>query len=100
MVHRLVGNRRPQPQMARRKRPFLDDGDDSSNGSEDDSMDESYGREDPDAREERRLFENPYKRKKLGGKEDAIYGVFGDDDEDGEFSRLRGKSEKRLHFTE
>ncbi|TFK39878.1 GC-rich sequence DNA-binding factor-like protein-domain-containing protein [Crucibulum laeve] len=74
--------------MARRKR-VLDDGDDSdsSNPSDLDFDDDN----DPDAREERALFDDPYKRKrrKKNGKEDALYGVFGEDSED---EGLRGKS--------
>lgn len=68
--------------MARRKR-VLDDGDDSdSPGSEDDR--EFDLENDPDAREERALFENPYqnKRRKTNGKEDALYGIFGESSED------------------
>lgn len=68
--------------MGRRKR-VLDDGDDSdsSNNSGDDFGDFDG---DPDAREERALFDDPYKRKRRrkNGKEDAVYGVFGEDSED------------------
>ena len=78
--------------MGRRKR-VLDDGDDSeSNNSDDLDFDLDN---DPDAREERALFENPYrnKRKRTNGKEDALYGVFAEtsDEEDG--SR-RGKASR------
>ncbi|KAF8967737.1 GC-rich sequence DNA-binding factor-like protein-domain-containing protein [Flammula alnicola] len=70
--------------MARRKR-MLDDGDDSD--SMDNSDDPDFDLDnDPDAREERALFENPYgnKRRRRNGKEDALYGVFAEtsDDED------------------
>jgi tuftelin-interacting protein 11 len=68
--------------MARRKR-VLDDGDDSdSPGSEDDRDFDLEN--DPDAREERALFENPYqnKRRKKNGKEDALYGIFAESSED------------------
>jgi tuftelin-interacting protein 11 len=68
--------------MARRKRQFLDDGDsDSSQGSEEEA---SFNTNDPDARAERELFENPYghKRRRKGGREDAIYGVFGEDSDE------------------
>lgn len=85
--------------MARRKRQFLDDDDDSSSASEaDDRNDINIDPNDPDAREERELFEDPYKRKRRrkDGREDAIYGVFADDDEDEGFGGRRGgKPEKR-----
>ena len=81
--------------MARRKR-VLDDGDDSdSPGSENDR--EFDLENDPDAREERALFENPYqnKRRKTNGKEDALYGIFGESSEDegtsGRTSKARPK---------
>ena len=78
--------------MARRKR-VLDDGDDSdSPGSEDDRDFDLEN--DPDAREERALFENPYqnKRRKTNGKEDALYGIFGESSEDeGRTSKPRSK---------
>ena len=81
--------------MARRKR-VLDDGDDSdSPGSEDDRDFDLEN--DPDAREERALFENPYqnKRRKTNGKEDALYGIFAESSEDegtnGRTSKVRSK---------
>src|SRR5882757_7616841 len=65
--------------MGRRKRQFLDDGDsDSSPSSDDEAIDEQNA----DLREERALWEDPYKRKKRrknDGKDDAVYGVFGGD---------------------
>ncbi|GLB41835.1 putative GC-rich sequence DNA-binding factor-like protein [Lyophyllum shimeji] len=66
--------------MARRKRLLDDDVSDSDNESEVDFDVET----DPTAREERELFENPYqhKRRRKDGKEDAIYGIFGEDSED------------------
>ncbi|KAI0352110.1 TFP11-domain-containing protein [Trametes cingulata] len=79
--------------MARRKRQLLEDDDDSSPVSDvDDTID--FDDNDPDARAERELFENPYKRKRRrkNGKEDAIYGVFGSDDEDDTPERPRGKN--------
>ncbi|KAI0675861.1 GC-rich sequence DNA-binding factor-like protein-domain-containing protein [Trametes maxima] len=78
--------------MARRKRQILEDDDDSSSGSDvDDNLD--FDDNDPDARAERELFENPYKRKRRrkNGKEDAIYSVFGSDDEDEKPDRPRAK---------
>ena len=71
--------------MARRKRQLLEDDSDSSDGSEgDDINDYGPGQNDPDAREERALFQDPYKRKRRrkNGKDDAIYGVFGSENED------------------
>ncbi|KAF8869570.1 hypothetical protein CPB84DRAFT_1915699, partial [Gymnopilus junonius] len=58
--------------MARRKR-VLDDGDDSDSIDDSDQPDIDFDN-DPDAREERALFENPYahKRRKKNGKEDAL----------------------------
>ncbi|KAF8587943.1 TFP11-domain-containing protein [Ramaria rubella] len=90
--------------MARRKRAFLEDDLDSSEGSQEDDADEQ-GLEDndPDARAERSLFEDPYqrnKRRRVGGKDDATYGIFADDEEDEGFGRRKGKQEKRLHFTQ
>lgn len=69
--------------MARRKRQFMEDDDDSSSGgSENDDGD--FTTNDPDLREERALFNDPYqrKRRRKNGKEDAIYGVFGEDSDD------------------
>ncbi|KIK96718.1 hypothetical protein PAXRUDRAFT_825661 [Paxillus rubicundulus Ve08.2h10] len=67
--------------MGRRKRQFLDDSDSDSDaqGSEADFHDN-----DPDARDERALFEDPYQRKKRrkSEKEDAVYGVFGEDSDE------------------
>lgn len=75
--------------MARRKR-LLDDGDNSdSDNSSDADLDFDNN---PDAREERELFENPYrKRRRTNGKESATYGIFGDDSEHEGFGK-RGKS--------
>ncbi|PCH36375.1 TFP11-domain-containing protein [Wolfiporia cocos MD-104 SS10] len=89
--------------MARRKRQLLDDDSDSSPVSDaDDYNDPPLDENDPDAREERALFEDPYKRKRQrrNGKDDAIYGVFGSEDEDGGFGgRKGGKSERRRDWT-
>lgn len=89
--------------MARRKRQFLDDDSDSSAASDNDDFGGAeLDDNDPDAREERALFEDPYqrKRRRKNGKEDAIYGVFGSDDEDEGFGGRRGgKSEKRSDWT-
>jgi tuftelin-interacting protein 11 len=82
--------------MPRRKR-VLDDGDsDSDAGS--DAFD--FGLDNnPDLREERELFEDPYKRKRRrkNGKEDAIYGVFGDDSDEDDYKR--GTSSRRTNWT-
>jgi tuftelin-interacting protein 11 len=83
--------------MGRRKR-VLDDGDDSdsSNASEGPDLDD-FDNNDPDARAERALFKDPYQRKrpKRNGKEDAIYGVFGDDSEDERYGRKPAERKKR-----
>ena len=69
--------------MGRRKRQFLED-DDSDSSPVSDVDEPHFDDNDPDARAERELFENPYKRKRRrkNGKEDAIYGVFGSDDDE------------------
>ena len=81
--------------MARRKRQFLED-DDSDSSPVSDVDEPAFDDNDPDARAERELFENPYKRKRRrrNAKEDAIYGVFGsdDDDEDPKVERRRAKT--------
>jgi tuftelin-interacting protein 11 len=73
-----------------RKRAFLDDGDSDSASDSDDHAD-FHPTENPDARDERELFENPYgrKRQRKNGKDDAIYGVFGEDSEDEGFGGKR-----------
>ncbi|KAG5635788.1 hypothetical protein H0H81_010131 [Sphagnurus paluster] len=79
--------------MARKKRLLDDDDSDSNDDSEADFDLEN----DPTAREERELFENPYqhKRRRKNGKEQALYGVFAEDsEEEGRGSRM-GKSTKR-----
>ncbi|KAF8892139.1 GC-rich sequence DNA-binding factor-like protein-domain-containing protein [Infundibulicybe gibba] len=81
--------------MARRKR-VLDDGDsDSSEGSEVDIDFET----DPTLREERALFEDPYqrKRRRKNGKEDALYGVFGEDSE--EDSRPAAGARRKVNYS-
>jgi len=50
--------------MARRKRQLLDDSDSSPVSDADDYNDPNFDENDPDAREERVLFENPYKHKR------------------------------------
>ncbi|KAL5512900.1 hypothetical protein ACEPAH_3298 [Sanghuangporus vaninii] len=89
--------------MARRKR-YLDDGDDSdsSTGSENDFNDDFGVNEDPDERAERELLENPYgrkRRRKVNGKDDATYGIFGEDSEDEGFGWRKKKTEKRSDWT-
>lgn len=84
--------------MARRKR-FLEDEDDSDSydGSE---AEEFRPDESADAREERELFQNPYQRKrqKRNGKEDALYGIFGEEDDKGVGGGNRTKN-KRSDWT-
>ncbi|KAF8519028.1 TFP11-domain-containing protein [Hysterangium stoloniferum] len=79
--------------MARRKRAFLEDDLDSSDDSQED-QDQEFDDKDPDARDERRLFEDPYQRKKRRRINDDE-----DDDDDEGFGR-KSKPEKRLHFTQ
>lgn len=70
--------------MTRRKRAVFSD-DSSSANSEDDAYEE-FEVGDKDAQDERELYEDPYrqrKRRRLGqrAKDDATYGVFGEDDD-------------------
>ncbi|KAI0060706.1 TFP11-domain-containing protein [Artomyces pyxidatus] len=77
--------------MPRRKRGFMDDGiSDSSSGSEGDA-DDLHNDNDPDAREERAFHDDPYgrKRRRMNGKEDAIYGSFADDSDEEGFGRSK-----------
>ena len=78
--------------MARRKRTFLEDESDSSEGSEEN--DEGFQDKDPDMCAERSLFENPYQRSKRRRVGDL------DDEEDEGFGGHRPKQEKRLHFSQ
>ena len=67
----------------------------SDNG---DGFDSSYDGNHPDARAGRELFENLYDHKcrRKNGKENAIYGVFADSDEDEGFSKTKnGRAAKR-----
>jgi tuftelin-interacting protein 11 len=85
--------------MARRKRQFLDDADSDSSQSSDTGDVPEFEDTTQDARDERALFEDPYKRKKRkkDGKEDALYGVFAEDSED---ERARDKRpQKRSDWT-
>ena len=72
--------------MGRRKRQFLDDSDSDSGASEGSEADFQLNDNDPDARDERALFEDPYqhKRRRRNEKEDAVYGVFGDEKDEEE----------------
>lgn len=84
--------------MARRKRQMLDDSDSDSNSSNNDFDDDSFDPNDPDVKAERDLFKNPYKhkRRKKNGKEDAIYGIFGSEDEEDNYTTNQGgKTGKR-----
>ncbi|TFK51844.1 TFP11-domain-containing protein [Heliocybe sulcata] len=88
--------------MPRRKRDFLDDGDsDSSPVSDVDDLNH-LPENDPDLREERELFENPYgrKRRRKGGKDDATYGIFAEDSDEDEdtVSKRKGRA-KRSDWT-
>ena len=73
--------------MARRKanKGYLSDGDSSGHSS--DGGDDGFEGEGGDSRAERDLFDDPYanKKRKRGGKEAELYGVFAeDDDEEGQ----------------
>ncbi|KAF9563910.1 TFP11-domain-containing protein [Agrocybe pediades] len=85
--------------MARRKR-VLDDGDDSDSVDGSDNFDIDFDN-DPDAREERALFENPYahKRRRKGGKEDALYGIFAEDSDEDRGGKRGSTSKKRSDWT-
>lgn len=63
----------------------MDDGDDSDS-SDSHALDLD---DDPDVRAERALFEDPYqrKRRRKGGKEDALYGVFAEESDDESYSK-------------
>ncbi|RPD53373.1 TFP11-domain-containing protein [Lentinus tigrinus ALCF2SS1-7] len=82
--------------MARRKRQFLED-DDSDSSPVSDVDEPTFDDNDPDARAERELFENPYKRKRRrkNAKEDAIYGVFASDDDEEDEKVMRRKTRTR-----
>jgi tuftelin-interacting protein 11 len=73
--------------MGRRKQQYLDD--DSSDSDRPNNDSDGYNsQEDADARTERVLFErNARKRRRMGGKESAWEGVFGEDDGEGEGGR-------------
>lgn len=77
--------------MARRKRQLLED-DDSSGASDTEG---GFDDGDPDTREERALFEDPYqrKRRKKDGRQDALYGIFGEESDD-ETQEKKGKTKK------
>ena len=85
--------------MGRRKRRFLDDGDSDSGASSE--ADFELNENDPDARDERALFEDPYlhKRRRRNGKEGAIYGVFGDDSDDEGHIRKGSVTQKKTDWT-
>jgi tuftelin-interacting protein 11 len=74
--------------MARRKKQYISDDDPDSSGvsSEGEQDGPPDWDEDPDERAERLKFTDPYGRRnkrKRNGKEDALYGVFVDEGEDG-----------------
>lgn len=73
-----------------------DDSSDSSQSEVDIDLDN-----DPDAREERALFDDPYqrKRRKKNGKEDALYGIFGEDSEDDSVRKKGAGKQKKSDWT-
>ena len=71
--------------MAHKKRALISDGSSSGDSEDNDYEEQEINNEDGDA--ERELHEDPYqqrKRRRLNGrgKDDATYGIFGDDDDD------------------
>ncbi|KAJ3169686.1 hypothetical protein HDU87_000567 [Geranomyces variabilis] len=84
-----------------RRRKIIDDDGDSSDGERDDrnGADAAFDPDNPDIAEEAALFANPYSRRTTRSKEDMLYGVFGEDDEDerprkGGGSRPQGSSSR------
>ncbi|KAJ3160011.1 hypothetical protein HDU86_001276 [Geranomyces michiganensis] len=77
-----------------RRRQVIDDDGDSSDGERDgrngDASD-AFDPTDPDLAEEAAMFANPYRRQKARSKEDTIYGVFGEDDDDEVDGRNRSR---------
>lgn len=95
--------------MARRKanKGYLSDGD-SSGHSSDGGDDTFEGEGGADSRAERDLFDDPYanKKRKRGGKEDELYGVFAEEDDEegqgfggGKHGGRGGGKEKRMDWT-
>jgi tuftelin-interacting protein 11 len=82
------------PTMARRKR--MDDSDSSAASENEFGFDN-----DPDAREERALFEDPYqrKRRRRNGKEDALYGIFGEESDEESAGKKGGGKPKKSDWT-
>jgi tuftelin-interacting protein 11 len=69
--------------MARRKKDYLSDGSSDSGASGSEDGDGYDPREDPDVREERELFKNARKKRRVGeGKQAAWEGIFGEEEED------------------
>lgn len=90
--------------MARRKKQFMDDddpdsSDNSSRGEEGTAPDWD---EDPDERAERLRFTDPYgkrTKRKRNGKDDALYGVFAEEEDENAAGPPRGtKSLRRYVF--
>ncbi|KAF9240731.1 TFP11-domain-containing protein [Melanogaster broomeanus] len=86
--------------MGRRKRQFLEDDDSDSDASQGSEADFRLNDNDPDTRDERALFEDPYrhKRRRKNGKEDALYGVFGEDSDERGIRRERSDWTKAPAF--
>lgn len=75
---------------------MLDDDSDSSASEVDDDFDN-----DPLAREERALFEDPYqrKRRRRNGKQDALYGIFGEESDGENAGKKGGGGAKKSDWT-
>ncbi|KAI9339195.1 GC-rich sequence DNA-binding factor-like protein-domain-containing protein [Zopfochytrium polystomum] len=88
--------------MGRRgaRRELDDDDDDAILASSGDEMSEDDGdntfEDDPDLAEEARLFRDPTRKRRKFTKEQAIYGIFGDDSEDGGHPGRKKSSSKGL----
>ena len=82
----------------RRKQYISDDGLDSSDGASDAGSDagrfEDFDDEDPDERAERLRASGHKRRRKGDGKEEALYGVWAQRDEDDDNRRNGAKSKK------
>lgn len=86
--------------MARRKKQYMSDDDLDSSGasSQDEEATAPDWDEDPDERAERLRFTDPYgkrSKRKRNGKDDALYGVFAEDEDDSVAGPARGNKSLR-----